>query len=297
MSDIESTIISKIDFEEEDLDFKRLAVLIVLRGRQMGRRCLLNAETLICGRTKNKSDITFSNDPGISSEHCSFVWNAERNTYMANDLKSLNGTYVNGHRIESKDLADGDKIFIGNTVLKYTYHDVIEAEFHREMEKRINIDDLTGLVIKRKFDVSFRKALQQAIAQDKNLTVLMMDIDDLKAINDTHGHLLGAYCISKIGRLVKNLTTDKGLATRFGGDEFTAYLIDTDKKAAVDWADTLRDSILNFSFEKDEIRVYPTISIGVATFPEDGQSADALIRKADEALYRAKASGRNNVCE
>ena len=295
MDNIKKTVVSKIDFDLDELDSKRLAVLIILRGRQIGRRCLLNAASLTCGRNSDVSDITFGEDPGISSKHCEFVWDPDYGTYMLRDLKSLNGTYVNGQRVEKIYLSDGDKIFLGATVLKFTFHDVIEGEFHREMEKRINIDELTGLVVKRSFDRSFETALKEAEAGKIKLSVLMMDMDGLKGINDAHGHLTGAYCIATVGKLIKEAVGDQGVATRFGGDEFTAYLTGMDKAGTVDWAELLRRRIEEFPFEKEGSQIHPTISIGVAAFPEDGKSVDALIRHADEALYRAKAAGRNRV--
>ena len=135
------------------------------------------------------------------------------------------------------------------------------------MDKRINIDDLTGLEVKRNFDRSFEKVLQNARVAGSHLSILMMDMGGLKGINDSHGHLMGAHCISSVGKLVKEVTSDQGLATRFGGDEFTAYLVDMDKEAATQWAENLRLRIEDFPFEKDGVRVYPTISIGIATFP------------------------------
>lgn len=295
MEDIPKTIVSRIDFDLESLESKRLAVLITVKGEQMGRRCLLNTAYLSCGRSSLLCDIAIGDDPRISSKHCEFLWAPEQATYLIRDLGSLNGTYVNGRRIEQKFLANGDKIFIGATVMKFTFHDLIEGEFYREMDKRINIDELTGLMVKRSFDGFFQKALEKAQTTSQNLSVVMMDMDGLKCINDSHGHLMGAFCISMVGELIKEATIGKGLATRFGGDEFTAYLSGLDKNEAVNWAENLRRCIQEFTYEQDGVRVNPTISIGVATFPEDGQSTDVLIRRADEALYRAKSSGRNTV--
>lgn len=289
------TIVSKKGLQFELWEGKRLAVLIQLRGRQIGRRCLLNADSLDCGRNPGLSDIAFPEDPEISGKHCRFSWSLQDGKYMVEDLKSLNGTWVNGQQISDKLLEDGDKIFIGSTVLKFTYHDVVEAEFHQEMEKRLNIDDLTGLVVKRNFDMAFEDALDFAKLREKSLSVFMMDMDGLKRINDTLGHFMGSHCISRVGQLIKRHSDGRGLATRFGGDEFTAYLMDTNKTDALDWAEQLRLHIFEYTFEKNQVRAYPTLSIGVATYPEDGEKSDELIRKADEALYRAKAAGRNRV--
>ena len=106
MNDFKKTVISKMAFDFESLETKRLAVLIILRGHQIGRRCLLNAASLTCGRNSQLSDIVLIEDPSISSKHCEFIWDDEHGTYLIKDLHSLNGTYVNGQPIDEKYLSE-----------------------------------------------------------------------------------------------------------------------------------------------------------------------------------------------
>src|SRR5262249_61516862 len=105
------------------------------------------------------------------------------------DAGTTNGTRLNGEPITRRTrLRDGDKILLGQTILKFTFHDVVEAEFHREVDRMMNIDELTGLVMLRVFEQRFRQALGACAAAARPLAVLMMDMDGLKRINETHGH-------------------------------------------------------------------------------------------------------------
>jgi diguanylate cyclase (GGDEF)-like protein len=123
----------------------------------------------------------------------------------------------------------------------------------------------------------------------------MMDLDGLKKINDTHGHSTGAHIISEAGKIIGNICNKNGQACRYGGDEFIAYSLDLSKPGALELGEAIRKTIKDQVFEKDRVQLRLSISIGVATFPEDGRSPDELSKAADEALYRAKARGRDAV--
>lgn len=274
---------------------QRLPVLIVLRGGQLGRRYLLNEDNLILGRRESRANVVIPSDPEISGAHCRIQYDAKQNAWVIADLQSTNGTWVNSERVQSTQLHDGDKILLGRTILKFTFHDSIEVQFHQEVDRMMNIDELTGLVVLRLFDERFHHTLGLCAVEGKPLTVLMMDMDGLKQINDTHGHHIGAQAISAVGRLLGSRLQQHGLVTRFGGDEFTAYAIAHNRAQGVRLGESIRAAIKAQRFEFDGVRVFPTISIGVAAFPEDGETCEQLTRRADEALYRAKAAGRDCV--
>jgi diguanylate cyclase (GGDEF)-like protein len=185
---------------------------------------------------------------------------------------------------------------VGDTVLKFVLHDEMERGLFRTLQERSNIDELTGLVVRRRFAEELELALAECLRSGRPISVLMMDMDNLKQINDRHGHPKGAHAISETGRIIGDLVAGKGLASRFGGDEFHAYLVGHDTSAALEVGEEIRSTIAAHPFEKDGVRFEVTISIGVATAPEGGTTADALIDAADRALYRAKAAGRNRVC-
>jgi two-component system cell cycle response regulator len=275
---------------------KRLPVLIVLRGAQIGRRYLLNEQALVVGRREAQASVVIPGDLEVSGAHCRIEYDAARDAYALVDVGSTNGTRLNGELVMHRtELGDGDKILLGKTILKFTFHDVIEAEFHHEVDRMMNIDQLTGLVVLRVFEERFRQALSACAAAPRPLAVLMMDMDGLKKINDTHGHHVGARTIAHVGRLLGGLLSPDGLVTRFGGDEFTAFAPDRDLSAAVALGESIRAALRSSPVECDGVIVRPTISIGVAAFPEHGGRPEKLMRRADEALYRAKAAGRDVV--
>lgn len=235
-------------------------------------------------------------DGSISRRHCRVERDLETSRYILHDLGSTNGTRVNGSRVEGAvPLAEGDKIFLGATVVKFSFADTFDVEFQSRLEAIVATDELTGLISKRRFDGGFAHAVTEARAKRAPLAVLVMDMDGLKQINDTHGHDVGGWTISEVARVIRPLFEGVGEVCRFGGDEFMAFLPATDRAAGAAFGERVRDAVEKHTFVKDDLRVRPTISVGVAVFSEDGESTDELFRAADRALYRAKAAGKNQV--
>lgn len=275
---------------------QRLPVLVVLRGAQVGRRYLLNENSLVLGRRPDRADLVVPGDAQISSVHCRIERGPQPDTWQVVDLSSTNGTLISGERITTMALRDGDRIHLGETVLKFCFHDELEEEFHRQVDHLMNVDDLTGLPVQRVFQTRFHDALLQCARQKRPLSVFMMDMDGLKRINDTHGHLLGAHTIATVGkRLGALVQAAKGVVSRFGGDEFSAFVPDADRTRCLELGEAMRSAVADEAITRGTVMAQPTISIGVAVYPEDGHLPEQLTRQADEALYRAKAAGRNRV--
>ena len=216
--------------------------------------------------------------------------------YLLEDLGSTNGTRINGVSVTSpRILKDGDKIFFGDTVLRFAIADELEIDFHSEVAALVSIDPLTGLPSKRRFDQAVEFALEESRQSARPLALLMMDMDGVKKINDTHGHLFGAHVIGQTGRLIAQVLGSRGHACRFGGDEFTAFLVDHDQGEAAAIGEHIRSTVELAAMEKDGIPLKPTISIGIACFPESGKDLLTLVAVADKALYRAKEQGKNRV--
>lgn len=276
----------------------RLPVLIVLRGAQVGRRYLLNENALVLGRRADKADLVIPDDPQVSSVHCRIERGPQHDAWVLVDLSSTNGTMVGGQRITTATLRDGDRIHLGETVLKFCFHDELEEAFHRQVDHLMNIDDLTGLPVQRVYQQRLHDALRACARAGRPMGVFMMDMDGLKKINDSHGHLLGAHSIATVGRRLGVIVGGVGGAvSRFGGDEFSAFVPGLDRAAAAELGERMRRAVADEPVTLGSTVVKPTVSIGLATFPEQGDSAEALTRLADEALYRAKAAGRNRVCD
>jgi diguanylate cyclase (GGDEF)-like protein len=272
----------------------RTPVLVVVQGPRIGRRYLLDERRVILGRSPGRADLVLE-DPSVSGKHAALQIDPDAGRYGIIDLASRNGTFLNGRRVESGALRDGDKIFVGETVLKFTFHDSIEEDFHSRLEQLIHVDSLTGLRVRRWFDAEFPKEFRRARVAGRPFCVLMMDMDGLKEVNDRHGHQMGSYCISEAGKIIKRRVEPNGFGARFGGDEFVAFLRNCEIDQATEVAELIRRDVETFDFRKDGVTVAPTLSIGVAELSREIGSAEQLMRLADDALYRAKKAGRNAV--
>jgi diguanylate cyclase (GGDEF)-like protein len=124
----------------------------------------------------------------------------------------------------------------------------------------------------------------------------MADIDNLKKINDEHGHLLGEFIVGEVGRIIGDLHSEGGRrATRFGGDEYQTIIPDLSKNEALAVAEEVRRRVEEYAFKHEGTLANPTLSVGVATYPKDGATRNNLTHAANEALYRAERAGRNTV--
>lgn len=273
---------------------RREAVLVVVQGEEIGRRHPLRAERVVLGRDPQRADLVLS-DPSVSGRHALLQSDPGAGRYVIRDLGSRNGTFVNGGPVDAAVLQDGDKIFAGGTVLKFTFHDSIEDRFHGELERLMHLDSLTGLYVRRWFDREYPRAFDRAREQGRSLCVAMLDLDGLKPINDRHGHQMGSHCISEAGRIIKACLPPGGAGARFGGDEFVVWLAGVTLEEALELAEDVRARIEDFDFGRGELDVRPTVSVGVAALGPAVSGPEHLLRRADDALYRAKQAGRNRV--
>jgi diguanylate cyclase (GGDEF)-like protein len=211
------------------------------------------------------------------------------------DLYSTNGTFVNGERISKAFLQDGDKIQIGDTTFKFTLHDETDHRYQQEIQRRIHLDDLTGLLSLNYFYERLQRRLKQSRRSRSRVTVLMMDLDGLKAVNEKHGHLAGSFMIKSVGADLRERLGPLGEVGRYGGDEFIAFVPGLKTEEILAHLENLRSAIAGrrFSFKGKPVKV--TLSVGLATFPWDGHSVEALVAAADAALFSAKQQGKNRV--
>lgn len=168
-------------------------------------------------------------------------------------------------------------------------------ESRRKLEKMTRTDELTGLPNRRELDRMFATELGRAERSERPLSVLMLDLDNFKRFNDRYGHLKGDSLLSESSHFLQLNLRPTDIATRYGGEEFVILLPDTTKRQAAMLAERLREQFATAYRDADDTNPWVTISIGVATWPEDGQAKEDLIRSADTALYAAKRDGRNRV--
>ena len=158
-------------------------------------------------------------------------------------------------------------------------------------------DPLTGLFSRGYVDDRFAVELSRARRYDKVLTVAVIDADRFKLLNDTHGHQAGDLALQKIGALLHDTFRQSDTVGRYGGEEFVVILPETDMTAAQQKMEFLRESVANtpISVATSGEKVKVTISAGLASFPQDGESAAELFALADERMFQAKGQGRNRV--
>jgi len=158
-------------------------------------------------------------------------------------------------------------------------------------------DAKTGLFNSRHFNVELASELHRASRFDRPVSVLMADLDLLRDINNSHGHLAGDAVLRAVAETLTSELRDYDIAARFGGEEFTVLLPETDREGALAIAERIRAGVATreISLAPRPGTVQATISIGVATFPDDGTIREELLDAADTALYRAKLAGRDSV--
>ena len=176
------------------------------------------------------------------------------------------------------------------------YADQLRESVEQTMEMAI-MDGLTGLHNRRYFDTHFKTLTQQAASRGKALSLVLTDIDFFKSINDTHGHDVGDEVLREFGDRIRRSIRGADMACRYGGEEFVLILPDSDQQSAAAIAERLRARM-----DHDPIPVVGgqknltiTISLGVATIQGPDDTAEAILKRADEALYKAKRDGRNRV--
>ncbi|PSB35043.1 diguanylate cyclase [Chlorogloea sp. CCALA 695] len=165
-----------------------------------------------------------------------------------------------------------------------------------ELKNLATLDELTGVYNRREFNLQLKNELERSGRYDHCFTLLLLDIDFFKKLNDTYGHQAGDLALRSIAALLKQEFRDLDRVSRYGGEEFIVILPETSSATAYSVAERIRQLISTYALSIDENQtVNVTISGGLATFPEDGVEAKSLIHCADQALYAAKYSGRNKI--
>ncbi|MCA9592175.1 MAG: GGDEF domain-containing protein [Myxococcales bacterium] len=268
-------------------------VLVVMTGGEhdVGRRVVMD-RTVIVGR--DPAAALCLSDGLVSWQHARLEDRGDG--WAIVDLGSTNGVMLNGEHVNDALVRPGDTLVFGSTVVRLELQDGAAQAMNQVVERLLNIDDLSGLYVRRKFDAELAPMIDAARNHGSSVALLVMDLDGVKGINDTHGHLFGAYVIGEAGRVIGSVLGSRGIACRFGGDEYLAALSGFGAETGAQVAEEIRAAVNAHHFEREGIPLHPGISIGVAGFPENAQDAASLFQRADEALYRAKVAGKNRVC-
>ncbi len=190
-----------------------------------------------------------------------------------------------------------DEIEQARTVAGYALAALRNSERYHNAKERAFLDDVTGIYNVRYLLSATENEIQRADRYDNPLSVLFLDLDRFKLVNDRHGHLVGSQTLRHLSELLLQCVRQVDTLARYGGDEFTILLVDTAHDPAMVIAERIRRTVEEHMFEAGRRRdLRLTISIGVASFPEHARARDELLDVADKAMYRAKSLGRNRVC-
>jgi two-component system cell cycle response regulator len=283
------TVISKV----RDQRIDRSAALVVIHGEDLGRKYDLGEDDLMIGRS-SKCDVEVDQD-SVSRNHARVRHDGSR--VVVEDLGSTNGTFVNDEQIDGEHrLRNGDFIKIGRTVFKFIASNNIEAAYHDEIYRLTTVDGLTQVSNRRYFEDTLDRELSRCRRYQRSLSLVMVDIDHFKKINDTWGHLAGDAVLKDVATTIRGRIRREDVIARYGGEEFALLLPEIDLKGAVAMAEKVRKLVEkhHFSFDSEDIPV--TVSCGVASLAKKNETASALVKRADEKLYQAKDKGRNRVC-
>lgn len=267
--------------------------LTMLAGPTTGAIYTVDEDQLVFGRGREaKARIQ---DRNLSRLHARIY--VEGQSWKIVDLGSTNGTFVNGEPVDApRELVEGDRIQMGREVLlRFQLHDEFEQEATRRIYESAVRDPLTRVHNRRYLDERLEGEFAFARRHGTALSVLILDIDHFKQVNDEKGHLAGDAVLRVVAASIHRILRAEDVVARYGGEEFCVVARGVDQNNALIIAERLRRTVeqLKIPCEGETIRV--TISCGVATFRPDHAYADVegLLADADSALYRAKESGRN----
>ncbi len=293
----ESTLKSSGLFGETSFS---IPTLTFLSGEALGKELPLIQPQITIGRGE-ESDVLIM-DPSISRRHIELTCrkvlgkgHGENMTVVLRDLGSKNGTLVNYRKVRRAVLKPGDKICLGRVILKFEYRDLADQSFYDEVYRLATTDSLTSLLNKATITRILSDEISKRQRYNGKLSAILMDVDDFKSLNDTFGHLTGDRALQGIAAVLRKNLRRQDRAGRFGGEEFLVVLPETGGRGAAGLAERIRTDVERSVAAGLELERPVTSSFGVAACSADAQDSENLVEHADNALYRAKARGKNRV--
>jgi len=266
------------------------ACLVQIYGATLGRKYEL-ASSVLLGRG-DECDIVLTTD-SVSRKHA-LAEPCPAGTRLR-DLDSTNGTYVNDEAVQDVTLRHGDLVKVGDTIFKFLVAGNVEQAYHEEIYRMTIMDGLTGAYNRRYVQEYLEREVSRARRYERELSVIMIDLDHFKNVNDTYGHLTGDFVLREVSDLARRRIRREEVFGRYGGEEFCLVLPETSADGATTLADHIRELVEEHSFEFDGDVIPVTISAGAAALRPGMNDWTALLEAADSNLYRAKSAGRNRV--
>jgi len=294
-----STIIFKKDDLNNNANKEGLncnACLLGIEGEVNGQFYDLPPGTITFGRNpENTHSITVE---GISRKHfiIEVVETTEDSVAEIKDLGSSNGTYVNGAKVASKKLQKNDVIKIGKISFKFLPKGDPERLTLDKMYLAANMDKLTECYNKSYFLENMEHEVKKSLNTGTPLSLLVLDLDFFKKLNDTYGHLAGDYVLREVAKIIRLQGIREGdVFGRYGGEEFVVLLPKTSMKQGFEIAERIRKvvEIHTFVYESQNLKI--TTSIGIADYRPGVNNGLDLFKRADKAVYVSKQKGRNQT--
>jgi diguanylate cyclase (GGDEF)-like protein len=270
------------------------AALTVLRGENPGTLYTIEGPTAVIGRSP---EAALAIPDGTLSRHHACIHRVESG-FVIEDLGSTNGTFVDGQRVEGKlKLEDGCRIYLGSrTVLHFRLHDAVELEAVRQTYALTVRDPLTGTFNRRHLQERLESEVAYARRHNTPLSLVLIDVDHFKQLNDEHGHSVGDDALRLLAQSLTALTRHEDVLARYGGEEFALVARGIDREATLTLAERMRKGVAQLQLPTERGPIGFTVSIGIAhSETGEGVTAQQLFESADRALYASKDAGRNRV--
>jgi diguanylate cyclase (GGDEF)-like protein len=278
--------------DESQSDYRPSYLVRIYPAVGLGQLVELSRESSLIGRDA-KTGLELEDD-SVSRRHALI----ERfgDDYRLTDLHSKNGTFVNDQRIESHILAKGDRIRFGNQIFKFLSNDAVETQYHEAVFRIMTLDGLTQVNNRRMLIETMERDMAMSRRIGRPLSLMMLDLDRFKSINDRHGHLAGDAVLIEFARRTRNTLRAGDVLARYGGEEFAVLLAHTTLDDAIEAAERIRRAIAESPVRFEDLEIPVTVSIGLEPFdPQQHADPTGLIEAADRSLYRAKELGRNRI--
>jgi diguanylate cyclase (GGDEF)-like protein len=259
-------------------------------AQSIGRFVNLMGNCITLGRDDHCS-MTFD-DGAVSRQHAKIERVGDR--YVITDLGSRNGTFVNDQAVPSQALSDGDRVRVGHQILKFFAADRFEEQYYERIYKMMTTDGLTEAYNRRYLIDILDRDVARSRRTGHPLSVMMIDVDGFKAVNDSFGHPVGDDLLHQLCERVRTVLRGDELLARYGGEEFTVLLAHSDEAGSAKAAERVRRTVAQTPFFVGSVEIPLTVSIGLATGRGDA-TATEMLAAADRNLYLAKQGGRNRV--
>lgn len=278
----------------------RRAALVVIHGPGLGRALVLAKEGVVLTVGRNPEAALVLHDSTVSREHAEIRTSRAPNGGLAvriRDLGGRNGTYVNGYRVREANLEHGDKLQLGEVIVRFDLLDDLDLSYQEAIAEKVgevDLDPATGLHSKRFYLRELPERIQDWLALRLTYAIAVVDLDRFNEVNDRHGHEAGDRVLGAVGQAIRAEVRRADIAVRFGGDELVLVLPGADLSEARIVASRVRAAVRADVARMAAIDEPITVTVGVAAHHGE-DSLEQVFERADAALRRAKRSGRDRV--